>query len=385
MNERCLEQLAHMLVTHCTGVRAGDLVAIVGSIDCMPAVEAVYRAALQVGGHPSFHPRSDVLQDLLLRHGSDEQIRHICPFEEHRLARCNVLLVLSAPGERRDAIDPSRLAMAQAARAPLLAMSLDRLARGQVRYCCTELPTESGARRAGMSLPEYADWVYRAGMLHLPDPVPEWVRLREQQQRAIDHLAGVETLRFRVPPWPDATTGLYEETDLVVHIDGGIWQNHAGANNFPDGEIETGPRSAEGMICFNVPTGYRGHEVRGVRLRFRDGRVVDADATHGQDVLLAMIDQDAGARLIGEIALGTNYHITRITGNPFFDEKVGGTFHLALGAGYPQSGNTNRSGLHWDMVCDLRPPASTPGGVIEADGVVIQRNGRFLLPGWPGN
>lgn len=386
MNDAPANALAEMLVAHCTGVRPGDLVTILGSPDCMPAVEAVYRAALRAGGHPSFHPRSDALQDVLLRHGSEAQIRHICPFEEHRLAHCDVLLVLNSTAEVREPIEPARLGMAQAARAPLLSLSLDRLARGEVRYCCTEIPAEAAACRAGMTLADYAEVVYRAGLLHLTDPASAWGRLHEQQQRAIDHLAGVQTLRFRVPPPENPDTGRANEgTDLVVDIRGGTWQNHAGINNFPDGEIETGPRSADGVICFNVPGAYRGNAVRGVRLCFRNGRVTDAGATQGEEFLLALLDQDPGARLIGEIALGTNYHITRVTGNPFLDEKIGGTFHLALGAGYPQSGNSNRSGLHWDMVCDLRPRPSAPGGTIEADGVVIQRDGRFVLPGWPGD
>ncbi|KAA0216777.1 MAG: aminopeptidase [Leptolyngbya sp. PLA3] len=385
MTDRRMDMLADVLVTHCTRVRPGDLVAILGGPDCMSAVEAVYRAALRAGGHPSFHPRSDVLRDVLLRHGSEEQIRHTCPFERHRLACCDVLLVLNAPADGHEAIEPARLAMAQAARAPLLTLSLDRMARGEVRYCCTELPTDAGARRAGMTQRDYADWVYRAGLLHMPDPAGAWARLREQQQRAIDDLAGATTLRFRSLPSTNPATGQQNEgTDLKVDISGGKWQNHAGVSNFPDGEIETGPRSADGVVCFNVPAAYQGHEVRDVRLRFRDGQVVDAGATQGEEFLLAMIDQDPGARRMGEIAMGTNYHITRLTGNPFFDEKAGGTFHLALGAGYPASGNTNRSGLHWDMVCDLRARADTPGGTIEADGEIIQQNGRFVLHGWPG-
>lgn len=384
MDDSRLEALSDVLVRYCTGVSPGDLVTILGAPDCMGAVESVYRAALRAGGHPSFHPRSDVLQDILLRHGTDEQISHVCPFEEHRLSRCDVLLVLNSPGGGREPIEPARLAMAQRAREPLLAMSLERLARGEVRYCYTEIPTETGARRAGMTAHAYADWFYRAGLLHLPDPAGAWLALREAQQRVIDHLADSETLHFRVPPSADLDGGRETDgTDLVVDISGGTWQNHAGANNFPDGEIETGPRSADGVVSFNLPSAYRGHEVRGVRLRFRDGRVVDASATHGEDFLLAMIDQDAGARLIGEIAMGTNYQITQVTGNPFFDEKVGGTFHLALGAGYPQSGNTNRSGLHWDLVCDLRPRGIAPGGTIEADGELIQSDGRFLKSGWP--
>lgn len=163
--------------------------------------------------------------------------------------------------------------------------------------------------------------------------------------------------------------------------------NCAGRGNFPDGEVFSGPRGAEGVVNFTFPSVFRGREVDGVRLRFKGGRVVEASAAKNEEFLLAMLDQDDGARVMGEIAIGTNYELKGTTRNAFFDEKIGGTFHLAVGAGYPETGNANESGLHWDLVCDLRPGAEypgSPGGTIHADGVLIQRDGQFVLDGWPG-
>lgn len=390
MREPRLDTLARVLVQHCTSVKEGDLVTVVGDPRAMAAVEAIFEAVLRAGGHPSFHTRSEGIQELMLRHGSDEQICHVCPFEEFRLAKCDVLIVLIHPRNTRylGGIDARKAAMAQAARRGLITMSLQRQAEGSVRYVATEIPSDSAAQDAEMSLTDYADWVYRAGFLHLPDPVAAWKRLEAQQERARLYLQGTSTLRFRAPG-RDASHGgrAHDGTDLTVDVSGRTWVNCAGRGNFPDGEVFSGPRGAEGVVNFTFPSVFRGREVDGVRLRFKGGRVVEASAAKNEEFLLAMLDQDDGARVMGEIAIGTNYELKGTTRNAFFDEKIGGTFHLAVGAGYPETGNANESGLHWDLVCDLRPGAEypgSPGGTIHADGVLIQRDGQFVLDGWPG-
>lgn len=374
-----LDRLADVLVRHCAAVRPGDLVAVVAEPETMPAIEAVYKAVLLAGGHPSFHPRPERLREILLRHGTEDQITHISPFERHRLATCDVLMVLGyKPGPGlADRVDAGRLARSQASRRELMSLSMSREARGELRYVMTELPSAASARDAGMSIDEYRDWVFRAGRLDSADPVAAWTLLRAQQQQAVDWLSSRHELRFRTPAGSRAGR-THEGTDLRVDISGRTWLNCAGGQNFPDGEVFTGPRSADGIVNLTHPASYGGTEVDGIRLVIRDGRVVDASATSNEAFLLAMLDQDAGARVIGEIALGTNYWLTDFTRNTFYDEKIGGTFHFALGAGYPESGNTNQSGLHWDMVCDLRR-----GGTIHADGQLIQRDGKFLMSGWP--
>jgi len=173
---------------------------------------------------------------------------------------------------------------------------------------------------------------------------------------------------------------------VTVDVSGMTWVNHSGGENFPDGEVETGPRGVDGVVNYTFPAIYKGKEVEGIRLRFKSGRVVEASATKNEDYLISLLDQDEGARTAGEVALGTNYQLKGFTKNTFFDEKIGGTFHIAVGAGYPESGNRNESALHWDMVCDLRPGGAfpgSPGGSLHADGELIQQDGRFVLGGWP--
>ena len=296
-------------------------------------------------------------------------------------------MVLRQPLNSRNLgrIDPKRAAMLQAARKGLLSMSLDRLASRSVRYVLTEIPGQAAAQDAGMSLTDYEDWVFRAGFLHLPDPVAAWRMQGERQERLRSYLQARRSLRFRSPARTGA--GAHDGTDVTVDVSGRTWINCPGDQNFPDGEVYSGPRAVDGVVNFTFPAIYRGREFDGVRLKFRDGRGVEASASRNEDALIAILDQDAGARTAGEVAIGTNYHITDISRSAFFDEKIGGSFHIALGAGYPETGNTNQSGLHWGLVSDLRPGGTfpgSPGGTIHADGELIQQDGKFVFDGWPG-
>ena len=221
-----------------------------------------------------------------------------------------------------------------------------------------------------MSLKDYEDFVFKAGLLHLDDPVAAWKELSIRQQRLTDYLNGKSEIRFVTP----------QGTDLTLAVEGRLWINCDGRENFPDGEVFTGPieTATQGIVNYSFPAVHGGREVDGIRLEFKDGKVVDASATRGEEFLMSMLDQDAGGRILGEIAIGTNYHITKYTKNVLFDEKIGGTFHAAVGASYPESGGKNESGLHWDMVCDLRQ-----GGQIFVDGELISENGLFLDETWP--
>lgn len=389
MRDPRLDKLADVLVQHCTAVRKGELVTIVAVPGALPGVEPVFEAVLRAGGHPSFHPHREWLQEALLRHGSDEQIGHVSPFEEYRLNHCDVYIVLMCPGNTRflSGIDPRKVALAQSARRTLMKITMQRAAEGKLRWSATEIPGNAAAQDADMSLTDYEDFVFRAGFLHLADPVGAWRDLGRQHDRAIEFLSRRQTLHFRAPAGEDARGRRHDGTDLMVDLSGRTWVSCAARENFPDGEIFSGPRSVEGVVNFTYPAVFAGREFDGIRLKFRDGRVVEASATKNEAALIALLDQDPGARVAGEIAIGTNYYLTRYVKNAFFDEKLGGTFHLAVGAGYPETGNTNESGLHWDLVCDLRPGGAypgSPGGTIHADGELIHQDGRFVRDGWPG-
>ncbi|MFG0330418.1 MAG: aminopeptidase [Phycisphaerales bacterium] len=371
MRDPRLDKLASVLVNFSTRIKEGELVCIRADPISMPLIEATYEAILAAGAHPVYSARSDALSEIMLEQANDAQLEFVSPIESYQTEQVDVLIAFWADTNTKSMsrIDPKRSARQSAARKPLMKRFMEREAEGSLRWCGTQYPTPASAQDAEMSLRQYEDFVFRAGKLHTDDPAAEWTRLRESQQRVCDWLQSKKELRFRSP----------NGTDLRVDIDGAIWINAWGDSNFPDGEVFAGPQGVEGVVCYDFPAVEAGREVHDIRLEFKGGRVVDASASKNEAFLCEMLDQDEGARGLGEIAIGTNYDITEYTKNTLFDEKIGGTFHAAVGAGYPASGNSNESGLHWDMVCDLRH-----GGTIEADGEVFHRDGRFLNDGWPG-
>jgi aminopeptidase len=265
----------------------------------------------------------------------------------------DALVRIDAPANTSElaGIDPAEIADVVRARRPLQELLLSR------RWCGTLLPTPALAQQAGMGGREFAEFVTRALFLDRPDPAAAWCDLSASQAALIERLAAARQIRIEA-----------DGTDLTLDVRDRTWINSDGRRNMPSGEVFTGPheRSANGTIRFTVPTGPPGVTVRGVELEFRDGEVVGGRAEEGQAYLDAALATDDGARLLGEIGIGTNAGIDRPTGHILLDEKMAGTVHLALGRSYPETGGTNASALHWDLICDLRD-----GGVLRADGEPI--------------
>jgi len=378
MRDPRIDRLADVIVGYSTKVKKGDLVGIRSDPIAMPLIEAVFEKCLKVGAHPYWEATASGLDDLLLEHASDEQLAYLSPLQMQSIETLDVRIVFWAEVNTKSMsrVDASKQRLRSAARSPYMKRFMERTADGDLRWCGTLFPTAASAQDAEMSLKQYEDFVFAAGMLHLDDPAAAWQKLAERQQRAVDWLNTKKQLHFRAP----ARNG-HDGTDLRVSVDGATWINCCGEQNFPDGEVFTGPQGVDGHVNYTFPAVHNGREVDGIRLAFKGGRVVDASARRNEEFLIAMLDQDEGARNLGEIAIGTNYSIKECSRNTLFDEKIGGTFHAAVGAGYPESGNSNESGLHWDMVCDLRPDAG--GGSITADGEEFFRDGRFLFDGWP--
>jgi len=372
VNDPQLDKLADVLVNYSTAVRPGDLIRLAGPPVARPLVVALYRAVLKAGGHPHLTITPDECEEIKLELASEEQLRYQDPLDQFTVERIDVAIRVRAEDNTKSlsGTDPRRQALLSQARKEPMARFLERAAKGELRWVTTQFPCHASAQDAQMSLAAYERFVFDAGLLGLDDPAAAWRELSRRQQHLTDYLNGSKEIRFTTP----------EGTDLTLGVEGRKWINCDGEANFPDGEVFTGPveDATEGVVCYSFPAVHGGREVEGIRLKFKDGRVVDASAGRGEEFLLAMLDQDAGARTLGEIALGTNYAIRQYTKNTLFDEKIGGTFHAALGAAYPETGGTNQSGLHWDMVCDLRP-----GGKVFVDGKLISENGRFLDPAWP--
>jgi len=367
-----LEKLADVLVGYSAAVRPGDLVRLSGPAVGRPLMVALYRRVLAAGGHPRVSIAPDECAELLLTHGSPDQLAFADPIAQYEIERVDVSIGLWG-GDNTKAlsrVDPARQAVVSQARRKYFDTFLRRAAEGQLRWTGTQIPCHAAAQDAEMSLAQYEEFVFRAGMLQLDDPAGWWRGFSQRQQRLVDYLSGKRELRLVTP----------QGTDLRLGIEGRSWINCDGHENFPDGEVFTGPveDATDGTVRYSFPAVHGGREVDGIRLVFRAGRVVEATAEKGEAFLHAMLDQDDGARVLGEVALGTNYAVRQYSKNTLFDEKIGGTFHAALGASYPESGGRNKSGLHWDMVCDLRK-----GGMVYVDGQLISENGRFLDETWP--
>ncbi|MEM8886301.1 MAG: aminopeptidase, partial [Planctomycetota bacterium] len=349
----------------------------VGPVESDPLLQELTREVLRAGAHPWIRMVPSEYREILLTEGSDEQIAYCGPLDKMPLQKTNALIKIWSDNNTKalTGIDPAKQALASKGVKPLMQTSMKRASLPaddprHLRWCGTLLPTNAHAQDASMSLRDYEDFVYRAGKLDKKDPVTAWKKLGEQQKYLCDRLNKGKEMRIRTP----------DGTDIRFGIAGRTWINCDGKNNFPDGEVFTGPieNATEGVVQYRFPAVFGGREVRDIRLEFKAGKVVEASASANEDFLISMLDQDAGARVLGELALGSNYGIKQHTCNILFDEKIGGTFHAALGASYPESGGTNKSGLHWDMVCDLRS-----GGRVEVDGEVISRNGKFVDKRWP--
>ena len=377
MSDPRLDKLASVLVNYSIPVRKDDVVHLTGNLESSPLIDSLYREVLRAGGHPWVRLVPASCQEMLLAEGTDEQIQFCGPLDKIATQKADaVIKIWSEPNTKAlSGLDPAKQAMRSKAMRPVMALHMKRAALPEsdpkcLRWCGTLLPTQAHAQDAEMSLREYEDFVFNAGKLNKKDPVAAWKKLGEQQQRLADRLAKGKVMRIRTP----------DNTDVRFGIEGRQWINCDGRNNFPDGEVFTGPieNATEGVIQYRFPAVYGGREVRDIRLEFKGGKVVDASASANEEFLFEMLDQDSGARVLGELALGSNYGIKKHTKNILFDEKIGGTFHAALGMAYPESGGTNKSALHWDMICDLRN-----GGTVEVDGEVISRNGKFVDAKWP--
>ena len=388
MDNPTLNKLAQVLVQYSTGVQHGELVRITGTPVALPLLEAIHEHVLQAGAHPVLRCTPDSINDIFYECASPDQLQYTSPMAQYEIETIDVSIGIWAETNTKamSRVDPMRQSMVSAARRPIMKVFMERASKrhgepGRLKWCGTLYPTLASAQDAEMSLRQYEQFVFTAGHLNHPDPVAVWKQFEWRQQKVIDYLRGSKEIHFQSP----------NGTDLKVNVEGMTWINCCGHENFPDGEVFTGPNLSapdggiNGFVRYSFPAVHHGREVHDIELTFEGGCVIKAKADKNEAFLKSMLDQDDGAARLGEIAIGTNYQIQEHTKNTLFDEKIGGTFHAALGAGYPETGNTNESGLHWDMVCDLRSGRDQrEGGTITVDGEVISKDGRFVFGDWPG-
>ena len=362
-----LQRMAQVLVRYSLDMQEGDRLAILTEPVATPLVHEVVREALRAGGYPELFVALPGVREILLKEGSDEQLSYIPVGRRAIMEEYETMLNILADENTKSlsGVDPSRLAVMQQASGPLTNTYMKRSAEGSMRWNICMFPTNAFAQDADMSLSDFEEFIYRACFLNDENPVARWQELGKQQEKYVQWLKGKKTVHL-----------LGQDTDLTLSIEGRTFINDDGKKNFPGGEFFTGPveNSANGTIRYSFPASFNGRSVEDVRLRFVDGVAVEATAANGQDYLDAMLGLDEGARRLGEFAFGNNRNVDRCTKNVLFDEKMGGTVHLALGKSIPETGGVNQSVLHWDMVCDLRN-----GSEIRVDGELFSKNGEFVI------
>ena len=366
MPDARVEKLARVMVNYSLELKPGQKF----WLRTTPLAEelnlAIYEEAVKAGAHVFVDQRMPGAEEIFYKYASDEQLDYISPLREIVIETFDAELYIDAEHNSRNlsAIDGARLARSRKASAELFSQKMKRSADGTYRWCITVYPTHSMAQDADMSLADYREFVYDAGMLNEPDPVAFWKEEGRKQTELADWLKGHDQAVLKG-----------SNVDVTLSIKDRRFEISDGRYNFPDGEIFTSPveDSVSGWIRFKYPALYDGQEVTDIELWFENGRVVKEKAAKNQEMLTALLDTDTGARTLGEWGIGTNYGIQRFSKNMLFDEKIGGTIHFAMGLGFTACGGRNESGLHWDMLCDMAESEIT------IDGDLFYKDGKTVI------
>lgn len=366
MGDIRLSRLAKLLVNYSAEVKATDFVLVSCEDVADPWMQEVVKEAILAGAHVETLLSSLPVKDIKLKYSSEQQLIQENYIMKFAMENANVWL--SAWGTKNTKsssnVSEERLRLSSKGSESWRTIYSTKTGDKSLRWCGTQFPTFADAQEASMSLSEYEDFVYEAGLLNTEDPVSEWKKISKAQERWVKYLDTKNEIHI-----------ISKETDIKLNVTGRKWINCDGKENFPDGEIFTSPveDGVEGYVTFSFPGIYMGKEVEKIRLTVKQGMVVEASAKKGEELLKTLLGFDQGSCRFGEVAIGTNYNIKKFTKNMLFDEKIGGTIHMALGDSMPEAGGKNKSNIHWDMLCDMREE-----GRIYADGELFYKNGNFI-------
>lgn len=356
---------ANLLTHYCLHLEPGDKVLVQSTFLAEPLLKAFYREAMKTGAHIEFQLSFEEMDEIFYEEADADQLNFVSPAFKNAMENFDAYLNIRAPYSlENEKMDREKWRIRSEAQKPVLQTYFERIGNGSMRRCLCQYPTLANAELAGMSLEEYADFIAHACKLDTPDPIKAWEGVRDMQQKYVDYLDKVSELRY-----------VNDKMDVRFLVTGRKWINSDGRNNMPSGEVFSAPveDSVEGTAYFDYPSMYLGKRIAGITLQIENGLVTSWKAEEGQDILDKVFEVE-GARRFGEVAIGTNYEIDRATGNILFDEKIGGTIHMAIGQSYKQCGGKNESAVHLDMISDMKN-----GGRIYADGQLIYENGRFLI------
>ena len=365
MVDKRVEKLAKLFVNYSVGVRPKENVIIQGTAQAFPLINELYRECLLADAYPQIFAQVDS-QYTFYETAKDHQLTHVSPFNKFMVENTDVMIGIfcDTNPKRLTNVNPEKIRKHKAAESELMEILFKREAEGKFRWGELPYPIVAQAQEAEMALEEYEDFVYSSCLLDKKDPVAEWKKVRKEQDKLCDLLNKTDKIRI-----------VGEDTDISYSVKGRKWINCSGEKNMPDGEVFTSPieSSVNGTIRFTYPGIFQGRDIEDICLTFKAGKVIKASAAKGEKLLKELL-KIKGADHLGEAAIGTNYGITRFTKDMLFDEKMGGTIHMALGLNpAPETGGTNKSAVHWDILKDM-----TKNSEIYANEELVYKNGKFL-------
>jgi len=361
-----LKKYAHLLVHYCLELQEGDNLFIKSTALAEPLIREVFRESVKNGVHVEVEMEFREKSRILINEGKENVLLQPSFLYKHAVENFDAYLVIRAPYNLTETqnLNSHNRDIRRDAHKDIQQTYFRRTADRSMKRTLCQFPTQASAQFARMSLEEYEDFVHNACHLHAENPAEDWKKIGREQQRIVDLLNQKDKIQYKSA-----------KTDISFSVKDRIWINSDGKNNMPSGEVYSGPieNTVNGVVHFDYPSIYMGHEVEGITLWVEEGQVVKWDANKGKN-LLDKIFEIPGSRYFGEVAIGTNYNIQKPTGNILFDEKIGGTIHMAIGQSYAQTGGTNKSSIHWDMICDMSQDA-----YILADGEKIYEDGAFIF------
>jgi len=367
MSDPRVKKLADVLVNYSTKIQPGEWVHINAGLEALPLAKEVAAAVVVAGGHFTVNMNTLDFREILLKQGNDDQLEWASPLQLEMIKNVDSFIYINAPENTRSLseVNPARQQLWSKSQKDWREIYMQRSAEDDLRWTITNYPCQALAQDADMSLSDYEDFVYKATFADQDDPMAAWQKIHDEQQRLVDWMAGKKTVVIKG-----------QHADISLSIDGRSFINSDGGRNMPSGEIFTSPveDSVQGWVEFTYPAIFRGVEVEGVRLEFDKGKIVKATAEKNEDFLLKMLDTDEGSRYLGELGIGTNFGIQRFTKSILYDEKIGGSFHLAVGSGFAQAGGKNESSIHWDLICDAKEDTE-----MRVDGELFYQNGKFMV------
>jgi len=360
------DKWAHILVNYSLNLQSDETFLIETTDLSQELCLSVYKEALKAGAHPYISVELSGMKEIFYQYATDSQLTFVDPVYKFIYENIDARLYILAPANTRclSNVNPKRVQTANKAFMEKAKSTLySRINNKQIKWCYTSFPTQALAQEADMGLEEYKRFVFESCKLNEPDPIESWKKGALRQQELCEWLNGKSEVILRGP-----------NIDLKMSIKDRTFYSDEGKENFPAGEIYTSPveNSTNGWVRFSYPAIFENREIIDVELWFKDGKVVKEKAKKGQEFLTETLNTDAGSRILGELGIGTNYGIKRFTKNMLFDEKIGGTIHIAVGGGFPECGGKNESAIHWDLLCDMSE------GEIIVDGKLFYKNGKFV-------